>query len=65
MLHRNIDAGSRHARPRSLTLSTGASAVADRLIDFSYAFKVAFEIASQSGGGTLVPDREGRTSWLE
>ena len=34
-------------------------AVADRLIDFSYAFKVAFEIASQSGGGTLVPGRVG------
>jgi hypothetical protein len=37
MLHRNIDAGLRHARPRPLTLSTGAPAVADSLIDLSYA----------------------------
>jgi hypothetical protein len=38
MLHRNIDAGLRHAHPRSPTLSTGAPAVADSLIDLGYAF---------------------------
>jgi len=38
MLHRNIDAGLRHAQPRLPTLSTGAPAVADSLIDLGYAF---------------------------